>query len=235
MNLTYTAEQRAFRAEVRAWMAANVPAHPLPSFDLTREGFEAHRDWERKLNEGRWGMVTWPEKLGGRDLDYTRWLIFEEEYYRAKAPTRVNQNGIFLLGPTLMEYGTPEQKTKFMPRMISAEDLWCLRAVRAPSQPGDADKLGGHRCRAGCEGSGRGRARNGVAAGRARPLTASSRCLLLRVYEPVLSGISKRLHRRICTDVCPHYHKFSRPVTEPAFNPQASFVSPSLEAWGARS
>ena len=117
MNLAYTPQQRAFRAEARAWMAANVPSHALPSFDLTRDGFEAHRDWERKLNQGRWGMVTWPEELGGRGLDLIRWLIFEEEYYRAGAPTRVNQNGIFLLGPTMMEFGTEDQKARFLPRM----------------------------------------------------------------------------------------------------------------------
>jgi alkylation response protein AidB-like acyl-CoA dehydrogenase len=79
VKLEYTAEQNAFRAEVRDWMEANVPSGPLPSFDLTREGFEAHREWERKLNQGRWGMVTWPEELGGRGLDYIRWLIFEED------------------------------------------------------------------------------------------------------------------------------------------------------------
>ena len=73
MILEYTPEQNAFRAEVRSWMAANVPKTRLPSFDLTQEGFEAHRDWERKLNEGRWGMVTWPEAYGGRALDLIRW------------------------------------------------------------------------------------------------------------------------------------------------------------------
>ena len=141
MDLNYTPEQQAFRAEVRDWMAANVPAHPLPSFDLTREGFEAHRMWERKLNEGRWGMVTWPADLGGRDLDYTRWLIFEEEYYRAGAPTRVNQNGIFLLGPTMMEYGTPEQKARFLPRMAAGDDIW----AQAWSEPGAGSDLAGVR------------------------------------------------------------------------------------------
>jgi alkylation response protein AidB-like acyl-CoA dehydrogenase len=141
MKLEYTPEQSAFRAEVRAWMEANVPKSPLPSFDLTREGFEAHRDWERKLHKGRWGMVTWPEKLGGRGLDYIRWLIFEEEYYRAKAPTRVNQNGIFLLGPTLMEYGTPEQKTRFLPRMAAGDEVW----AQAWSEPGAGSDLAGVR------------------------------------------------------------------------------------------
>ncbi|KHK90158.1 acyl-CoA dehydrogenase family protein [Novosphingobium malaysiense] len=141
MNLEYTPEQRAFRMEVREWMEANVPKEPLPSFDLTREGFEAHRDWERKLNEGRWGMVTWPEELGGRGLDLIRWLIFEEEYYRANAPTRVNQNGIFLLGPTMMEFGTPEQKAKYLPSMAAGDIVW----AQAWSEPSAGSDLAGVR------------------------------------------------------------------------------------------
>src|SRR6476620_11740275 len=108
MQLNYTAAQRAFRAEVRASLQANVPKQPLQSFD-TEEGFEQHRRWEATLNSGCWSMVTWPKELGGRGCDLIEWLIFEEEYWRAGAPMRVNQNGIFLLGPTLMDYGTPEQ------------------------------------------------------------------------------------------------------------------------------
>ena len=148
MKLDYTDDQRAFRAEVRAWMEANVPTGKLPSFDLTREGFEAHRAWERKLNEGRWGMVTWPQALGGRDLDLIRWLIFEEEYYRADAPTRVNQNGIFLLGPTMMEFGTDEQKARFLPRMAAGDDIW----AQAWSEPGAGSDLAGVRATATREG-----------------------------------------------------------------------------------
>jgi alkylation response protein AidB-like acyl-CoA dehydrogenase len=123
MDLQYTAEQQAFRAEVRAWLEANVPKEPLKSFD-TEEGFQQHREWERTMNEGRWGMVTWPEEFGGRNLDLIQWLIFEEEYYRANAPIRVNQNGIFLLAPTLMEYGTDEQKARILPKMATGEEVW---------------------------------------------------------------------------------------------------------------
>jgi len=137
MKLEYSAEERAFRAEVRAWMEAHVPKSRLPSFDLTREGFEAHREWERTLNEGRWGMVTWPEAYGGRALDLIRWLIFEEEYYRADAPVRVNQNGIFLLGPTMMEYGTPQQKERFLTPMAAGEEIW----AQAWSEPGAGSDL----------------------------------------------------------------------------------------------
>jgi len=123
MDLRYTPEQDAFRAEARSWLAAHVPAEPLPSLD-TAEGFEAHRKWEHELNAGGWAMVPWPVEYGGRGANLLEWLIFEEEYYRAGAPGRVNQNGIFLLGPTIMEYGTPEQKARYLPKMASSEEVW---------------------------------------------------------------------------------------------------------------
>ena len=69
-------------------------------------------------------MVPWPVEFGGRGANLLEWLIFEEEYYRANAPGRVNQNGIFLLGPTIMEYGTAEQKARYLPKMASSEEVW---------------------------------------------------------------------------------------------------------------
>jgi alkylation response protein AidB-like acyl-CoA dehydrogenase len=157
MDLTYTPEQQAFRQEVRNWLEAHVPAAPLEHYDATREGFEAHRAWERTLKSGDWGMVTWPREYGGRGLDLIQWLIFEEEYYRAGAPGRVNQNGIFLLGPTLMEFGTHEQKTRFLPAMASGDEIWAqawsepqagsdLAGVRATAvRDGDEYVLNGHK------------------------------------------------------------------------------------------
>ncbi|AZI36891.1 putative acyl-CoA dehydrogenase [Caenibius tardaugens NBRC 16725] len=157
MDLTYTPEQQAFRAEVRAWLEAHVPAQPLEHYDATREGFEAHRQWEATLKQGDWGMVTWPKEYGGRGVDLIQWLIFEEEYYRAGAPGRVNQNGIFLLGPTLMEFGTHEQKARFLPPMASGEEIWAqawsepqagsdLAGVRATAvRDGDEYVLNGHK------------------------------------------------------------------------------------------
>ncbi|MGO1269507.1 MAG: acyl-CoA dehydrogenase family protein, partial [Pseudomonas bubulae] len=101
MDLTYSPKQKAFRQEVRQWLADNLPTTPLASYD-TREGFEQHRQWEAKLFENRLSMVMWPTELGGRGCDLIEWLIFEEEYYGAGGPMRVNQNGQLLLGPTLM-------------------------------------------------------------------------------------------------------------------------------------
>lgn len=123
MDLNFTSEQIAFRKEARAWLESNVPAEPLKSFD-TKEGFEQHRAWEKKLNAGGWAMVPWPVEYGGRGANLLEWLVFEEEYYRAGAPGRVNQNGIFLLGPTIMEFGSDEQKARFLPAMASSEEVW---------------------------------------------------------------------------------------------------------------
>ena len=123
MKLTYTPAQNAFRAEVRDWLQTHVPQETFASHD-TREGFEQHRQWEAILADGGWSSVTWPKELGGRGCDLIEWLIFEEEYAIANAPFRVNQNGILLLGPTLMEFGTPEQKARFLPRMARCDDMW---------------------------------------------------------------------------------------------------------------
>ena len=131
MHLQYTPEQRAFRAEVRAWMETNVPKEPLVTLEC-REGYDRHVEWERTLASGNWGMVTWPKEFGGRGLDLIQWLIFEEEYFRAGGPNRANQNGIFLLGPTIMEFGTDEQKARFLPPMAKGEVIW----AQAWSEPG---------------------------------------------------------------------------------------------------
>ncbi|MGR5069474.1 MULTISPECIES: acyl-CoA dehydrogenase family protein [Vibrio] len=123
MELIFNDKQRAFRDEVRQWLAENVPREPLASYD-TKEGFEQHRAWEKKLSDARLSMVMWPEELGGRGCDLIDWLIFEEEYYGAGAPMRVNQNGQLLLGSTLIDFGTEAQKQQFLPRMASSEDMW---------------------------------------------------------------------------------------------------------------
>jgi alkylation response protein AidB-like acyl-CoA dehydrogenase len=143
MDLTWSATEEEFRAEARAWLEANVPQPALPSGD-TREGFALHLGWERKLFENRWAVVSWPAEFGGRGASLWEWLIFEEEYYRVGAPQRVTQNGIFLLAPTVFEFGTPEQQQRILPRMAAAEDLWC----QGWSEPGAGSDLAGISSRA---------------------------------------------------------------------------------------
>jgi len=123
MDLTLSESEVAFRDEARAWLAANVPAEPLPSMD-TAEGFLAHQEWERRLVDARWAVVSWPEDYHGREASLVEWVVFEEEYYRAGAPGRVSQNGIFLLAPIIFDHGTKEQQDRFLPSMATGERIW---------------------------------------------------------------------------------------------------------------
>ncbi|MFG2725146.1 acyl-CoA dehydrogenase family protein [Streptomyces canus] len=123
MDLAFTQEDEAFRAEARSWLHAHVPASPLPSLE-TEEGFAAHRAWEAELAADRWSVVNWPTAYGGRDAGIVRWLVFEEEYYAAGAPGRVNQNGISLLAPTLFDHGTQEQRDRVLPSMATGRTVW---------------------------------------------------------------------------------------------------------------
>jgi alkylation response protein AidB-like acyl-CoA dehydrogenase len=143
MDLTYSDREEAFRDEARRWLEANVPRDPLPSGD-TAEGFALHRAWERRLFEARWSVVSWPAAYGGRDASLVEWLLFEEEYYRAAAPQRIAQNGIFLLAPTLFELGTEEQKARILPRMAAGVDLW----AQGWSEPNAGSDLAGIKSRA---------------------------------------------------------------------------------------
>jgi alkylation response protein AidB-like acyl-CoA dehydrogenase len=142
VNLTWSEAEQALRSEARAWLAANVPGD-LGSGD-TRDGFERHLEWERLLFRDGWAAVSWPRAYGGRDATLWQWLIFEEEYYRAGAPQRVTQNGIFLLAPTVFEFGSPAQQASILPRMAAADDLWC----QGWSEPGAGSDLAGIACRA---------------------------------------------------------------------------------------
>jgi alkylation response protein AidB-like acyl-CoA dehydrogenase len=123
MDLDLDEAARQFRGEAREWLNAHVPRSPLPSFD-TAEGFAAHREWEAELTDARWSVVSWPRECGGRDASLLEWVLFEEEYYAAGAPGRVNQNGIFMLAPTLFSHGTPEQLARILPKMARAEEVW---------------------------------------------------------------------------------------------------------------
>jgi alkylation response protein AidB-like acyl-CoA dehydrogenase len=136
MDLRWSDDELAFRQEARGWLEANVPSEPLPSGD-TAEGFALHLEWEKKLYADRWSVVSWPEQFGGREASIWKWLIFEEEYYRAGAPQRVTQNGIFLLAPTIFEFGTSEQQQRILPRMAAGADMW----AQGWSEPGAGSDL----------------------------------------------------------------------------------------------
>ncbi|GAA1942243.1 acyl-CoA dehydrogenase family protein [Nocardioides hwasunensis] len=137
----------AFRAEVRAWLAEHVPAEPLPAW-TSREGFDLHRAWERTLFDGGWAAVDWPREYGGRDAGLRRSIAFAEEYYRAGAPERINMGGLYLLGPVLMQHGTPEQCARWIPDVLSCRTIWC----QGFSEPGSGSDLASLSTRADLDG-----------------------------------------------------------------------------------
>jgi alkylation response protein AidB-like acyl-CoA dehydrogenase len=151
MDLRLLPEETGFAADARSWLEEHVPAGPLPSLD-TREGFERHREWEQTLFDAGWAVVDWPARYGGRDATLVQWLLFEEEYYRAGAPRRVSQNGVFLLAPTLFDFGTQAQQDRYLRRIARADDIWAqawsepdagsdLAAIRSTARRADGGWL----------------------------------------------------------------------------------------------
>jgi alkylation response protein AidB-like acyl-CoA dehydrogenase len=122
MDLTFSERETAFRDELRAWFAANDPG-PEPSQE--GEHYAWRRDFQRRLYAGGWAAPHWPVEHGGRGATLTESAIFFEELGRARAPLPANVLGILLGGPTLMVWGTEEQKDRFLGPILSAEEIWC--------------------------------------------------------------------------------------------------------------
>lgn len=123
MDLTLSGEELAFRAELRAWLDANGPAAgPVGDGDAH---FEWRREWQRRLFEGGWAGVHWPVEFGGRDASLTESAIFFEELGHAGAPLPANALGLLLGGPTLLQWGSDEQTRRFLPPILSADEIWC--------------------------------------------------------------------------------------------------------------
>ena len=129
MDLTESAEDAAFRAEVREWLADHLVGEwralcGLGGPGRDHEAYEERLAWNRLLAEHRWTCVGWPEEHGGRGLSLWQQVIFHEEYAHADAPATVNHLGETLLGPTLIAFGTEEQKQRFLPPIVAVEELW---------------------------------------------------------------------------------------------------------------
>jgi alkylation response protein AidB-like acyl-CoA dehydrogenase len=148
MDLTPTQEQEDLRAEVRAWLQANLPweygTGLPPMFDDLAEEVSFLRDWQARLAAAGWVGVTWPVEYGGRGLGPAENFVVQEELARARAPELVGRIGINLAGPTLLEHGTPEQKLRFLPPILRADALWC----QLFSEPDAGSDLGSVRTRA---------------------------------------------------------------------------------------
>ncbi|MGH9754783.1 MAG: acyl-CoA dehydrogenase [Blastocatellia bacterium] len=127
MDLNLTPEQQRFRDELRAWLQANVPPPFAGNISEEEKGeyFEYLRNWQRKASDGGWAAISWPKEYGGRGAKLIEMAILQEEWTRADAPPLINALGLYLIGPTIIAVGTEEQKARFLPKIVSAEEIWC--------------------------------------------------------------------------------------------------------------
>lgn len=129
MDFSFTPQEEAFRAELRSWLEENLPEgwlegkRQIPEDPDEREAFL--RDWQRKLYEGGWAGISWPKEYGGRGATVLEEVIYEQEMARVNAPPSINVIGIGMIGPTLIQIGTEEQKRKYVPKILSGEEIWC--------------------------------------------------------------------------------------------------------------
>jgi alkylation response protein AidB-like acyl-CoA dehydrogenase len=125
MDLTFNEREMAFRDELRAWLSDNQPP-TKPAADAGDDAQYAwRRDWQRHLYEAGWAAPAWPTEYGGRGASQTESAIYFEELGRARVPFAANTLGLLLGGPTLMVWGTPEQKERYLAPILSAEEIWC--------------------------------------------------------------------------------------------------------------
>lgn len=123
MDLTFTEQELAFREELRSWLAVNQPgAEPHGDGEAH---FEWRRRWQSRLHEAGWAGVDWPAEHGGRGATLAQSAIFYEELGHARAPLPANVLGLLLGGPTVMMWGTGEQKDRFLAPILSAQEIWC--------------------------------------------------------------------------------------------------------------
>jgi alkylation response protein AidB-like acyl-CoA dehydrogenase len=145
MDLNLSQEEIAFRDELRAWLAANVPK----DWEETREEsmqkrFDYLKRWQRKLYEGGWAGVNWPKEYGGRGATLMQQVIFWQEMAATQAPPMANVLGLGIIGPTIIAFGTEAQKKRWLSKILSAEEIWC----QGFSEPDAGSDVANVRCQA---------------------------------------------------------------------------------------
>jgi len=151
MDFGYTPEQEAFRSQVRTWLEANQPP-PLSSEEkenLTDDLlWERGKTWHKKLHEGGWAGISWPKKYGGRGATFIEQVIFGQELARLNLSVGINVLGIIMTGPALMQWGTEEQKARYLKPILSADEIWC----EGMSEPAAGSDLANIQTRADADG-----------------------------------------------------------------------------------
>lgn len=123
MDIRFDTKAEAFRHEVRTWLEAHVPTAPMPSDPDA--AFQYMADWQRTMYDAGWAGIHWPQEYGGRGATLMEQAVFSQELARVKAPPLANGLGLMIVGPTLMAHGTEEQKKRYIPKILSAEEIWC--------------------------------------------------------------------------------------------------------------
>jgi alkylation response protein AidB-like acyl-CoA dehydrogenase len=123
MDLRFSPADEQYRLKLRTWLAANLPKEEGPSEQDAE--FAYRRAWQRQLYDGGWVGISWPKEYGGQGATLIQQAIYAQEMTRAKAPQPANGLGIGIVGPTLMHHGTEEQKKRFIPKILSGEEIWC--------------------------------------------------------------------------------------------------------------
>ena len=143
MDLTFSEREAAFRDELRGWLEENPP-DPKPESGGEAALSEWRRAWQRRLYDAGWAAPSWPTEYGGRGCTPTESAIYFEEIGRARVPLAANVLGLLLGGPTLMVWGTDEQKERYLPPILSGEEIWC----QGFSEPDAGSDLAGLKTRA---------------------------------------------------------------------------------------
>src|SRR6476469_2916505 len=143
MELTYDDAAETFRKEIRGWLEANLPdGWGSDDFDMAPDERAAFNEaWPQKLFEGGWICATWPKEYGGKGLSTMEAVVLNEEFARAGAPMRADFFGDTLVGPTILQWGTEEQKQFFLPKILSGQIAWC-QGFSEPDAGSDLANLG---------------------------------------------------------------------------------------------
>ena len=152
MDFRFSAQDEAFRQELRAWLEKNRPEQSSADnddhTDFMHEGskdqWQRRLNWHRKMHSGGWVGISWPKEYGGRGATLTQQLIYNEEMAAANTPQLVNGLGIMLVGPTIIHWGSEEQKQRYVPKILSGEEIWC----QGYSEPGSGSDVASLQTRA---------------------------------------------------------------------------------------
>ncbi|HTY55763.1 MAG TPA: acyl-CoA dehydrogenase family protein [Candidatus Binataceae bacterium] len=139
MNFGYSPEQEAFRNEVRAWLEANQPPSMTRAEKETADDeflWQRLKDWHKRLYAAGWAGIAWPKQYGGRGASFIEQVIFGQELARLNLPTGCNVLGVIMTGPALMQWGTEEQKARYLHPILTGEEIWC-EGMSEPSAGSD--------------------------------------------------------------------------------------------------